>query len=337
MLGALCLIDIIAMNILVTGASGFIGQRLVNRFVSNGHRITGSGLSQRAKQPPDFTYISADLALYEPCLKLVEGIDTVVHCAGKAGAWGPKSEYEIANVTATMNMLKASRAAGVRRFINLSSASIYFDYKNQFDLKESERAKIFSNAYAETKFAAEQLVNDANSEKMRTISLRPRGVVGIGDRAWLPRIIAMRKSGRLIQAGPGDNLVDFTSVENLVDAIELCLTTKNENCGKSYNITDGGPERLWDFTEFALSLVGLDGKRRRIPTAVAMSAARLVEAYHVVRHSKQEPNILPIKVGVAAYSMTLDISAAKKALGYWPKLNSRDSVRQFAEWWKTQV
>jgi nucleoside-diphosphate-sugar epimerase len=81
------------MNILVTGASGFIGQRIIQRLAAKGASLTGSGLSQLKSQPKDYQYISADLTLYEACLQLMNGIDVVIHCAGKAGAWGLRAEF----------------------------------------------------------------------------------------------------------------------------------------------------------------------------------------------------------------------------------------------------
>jgi len=321
------------MKILVTGSSGFIGQRVVQRLVSKGHQVTGSSLTPIKVQPKDHSFMPADLARLQSCEALVNGVEVVIHCAGKAGAWGPRSEYEIANVVATKNMLEAAEAAQVQRFINLSSPSIYFDYKNQIALKEDQIPAVFSNAYAETKYLAEELVRKANTEQFKTLSLRPRGVVGAGDRNWLPRIIGLRQANKLIQPGDGTNKVDFTSVENLVDAIELCMTTPGKNCGRAYNLTDGTSEYLWEFIEYALSLVGLDGKRMRVPTQIAMAMARLSEKYHILCRTKQEPSLLPVKVGVGAYSMTLDISDAQNLLGYAPRISSRAAAQEFADWW----
>lgn len=322
------------LKILVTGTAGFIGQRLASYFASQGHCIIATGRTKSAPLEIQGTYLPADLTRFDQCRLICEGIDAVVHCAGKAGAWGSYESYELANIVATKNLVQASTEAKVKRFINISSPSVYFDYKHQLMLKESNIPLKFSNAYAETKFLAESIVSASHSDAFWTLSFRPRGVIGAGDRNWLPRIIEMRKKNSLIQVGDGQNIVDFTSVMNLVYAVDLALQSGRESYGRVYNITNDSPERLWDVIEIALIAVGLDGQRKRMPLTLAMSLAKLSEAYHRLLKTREEPSLLPIKVGVSAYSMTLDISDAKRLLNYSPKYSTRDAIDEFAAAWK---
>lgn len=322
------------MRVLITGVSGFIGKRLAQRFLKMGYDVVGTGRSGAPKDLTNIGYEQADLGRPEQCLHLLgRGFDTVIHCAGKAGAWGDFAGFERANVLATKNLLEASKSSGVKKFINISSPSIYFDYRDQLNLKENFLPPRFSNAYAETKYLAEECVRKAHNPGMHTVSLRPRGVIGAGDQNWLPRIIQMREANKLIQPGTGKNLADFTAVENLLDVIEACMDAGPEALGRTYNVTNGSPEPLWDVIDYALSAVGLDGKRKRKPLALAIIAARASEAYHRWMQTKDEPSLLPIKVAVAGYSMTLDISDAKKCLGYEPRLSTKDAVLEFASWW----
>ena len=245
------------MVVLITGATGFVGSRLSARLHSSGYNVIASGRGSPSIYKGSHKYIQLEMNSVDQCLKVLKGVDAVVHCAGKAGTWGPHSSYVSANVLGTKNLLQACKEKSVKRFVNISSPSIYFDYKDQFMLKEGDLPQIFSNSYAVTKFEAEKLVASAHSEKLATISLRPRGVIGAGDNNWLPRIIELRKKNSLIQPGDGKNMVDFTSIENLLDAIELCLTTDKINCGRAYNITNGEPIKLWDFIEKSVVNNGL--------------------------------------------------------------------------------
>jgi nucleoside-diphosphate-sugar epimerase len=106
--------------------------------------------------------------------------------------------------------------------------------------------------------------------------------------------------------------------------------------GRAYNITNGAPEPLWDVLEAALTAVGLDGRRKRLPLALAMALAKGSEVFHRWRGTKEEPEILPIKVGIAAYSMTMDISAARESLGYQPRVTTKDAIARFAAWWAAE-
>jgi len=325
------------MKILITGVSGFIGGRLAEHLEARGHAVIGTGRGAKNHAAALYAYVPADLTQAAECERVLVGVDAVVHCAGKAGAWGAYAEYARANVLSTQRLLAACQKSGVRRLINLSSPSIYFDYRHQFDLNESDRPRRFSNAYAATKFAAEQAVSAAHSSTLATLSLRPRGVIGAGDASWLPRIIAMREGNALIQPGDGSNLAEFTAVENLLDAIELSLLAPSEKLGGVYNITNGTPERLWDVIESALGAVGLDGHRRRVPLPVAMALARLLETYHRLRRSSVEPEVLPVKVGVAAFSMTMSIAKAQRDLGYVPRVSTAAAVDAFARWWRHRL
>ena len=321
------------MRILITGSTGFIGQRLVQRLTANGHDVVGTARSFSGENFSRYTFIAADLSMASQCDQLTQNIDVVIHCAGKAGVWGSLDEYTQANVVTTKNILASAQKNHVRRFINISSPSIYFAFKDQFDLKETDLPKKFSNAYAITKFQAEQLVQAAHKPDFLTVSLRPRGVIGAGDRNWLPRIIEMQKNKSLVQSGLGENLADFTCVENLIDAIELCLTTNEKNMGEVYNITNGMPEKLWTVIESSLKAVGLSAEHKKVFLSLAMVVAKISEIIHTLKKTKQEPALLPVKVGVAAYSMTLDISKAKTKLGYKPRQSTDQGLREFAEWY----
>jgi len=319
------------LKVLITGASGFIGRRLSQTLSESNHSVVGTGRTV----PPSSEnfpgkFIAADLQKESDCRSVSRDLDAIVHCAGKAGAWGRSGDYFRANVVATQQLLAAARANGVTRFINLSSPSIYFDYKDQFDLKEDQLPKSFSNAYASTKYEAEKLVSAAHGPHFWTLSLRPRGVIGAGDRNWLPRIIAMRSRNRLVQVGDGKNIVDFTSVLNLADAVELALRGEERCYGRLYNITNGTPEPLWEVITRALEAVGLDGKRKKLPRPPMMALAKMSAFYHRLKKSEKEPELLPIKVGVASYSMTLNIDAAREILGYRPKTTTAQSIEEFA-------
>lgn len=324
------------MKILVTGATGFIGQRLVQRLTANNHEVVGTARSFSGESFQRYTFTAADLLKASQCDQLTQNIDVIIHCAGKAGVWGSLAEYTQANVVTTKNILEAAKKNQVRRFINISSPSIYFAFEDQFDLKETDLPKKFSNAYASTKFQAEQLVQAAHKPSFLTVSLRPRGVIGAGDKNWLPRIIEIQKSGTLVQPGLGENLADFTCVENLMDAIELCLTTDEKNMGEAYNITNGTPEKLWIVIEELLKTVGLSSQHKKVFLFIAMTVAKISEIFHQLKNTQQEPALLPVKVGVAAYSMTLDISKAKTRLGYKPKQSTADGLCEFATWYVKQ-
>lgn len=322
-------------TIVITGASGFIGGRAADRLVESGYRVIATGRSQQRPRTMINPEIEYRAAHFDDVAKLktdLEGVWGVLHCAGKAGAWGSYADFYEANVDLTQRLVDAARRAGVQRFVNLSSPSIYFDYKDQLRLTEEFRPPRFSNAYAETKYLAEQAVHRAHGRDFQVISLRPRGVIGAGDVNWMPRIISLRKSGGLRQIGDGRNQANFTSVSNLLDAIELAFSAPESATGQVYNIHNGVDENFWDVVDKGLRAVNLDSRRKKVTRSTAMFLARANERWNAWRGTEKEPELLPVKIGVSTYSMTMDISRAKKLLGYTPKQTTEQALEEFARW-----
>ncbi len=321
------------MKVLITGVSGFIGQATADHLLRNSYSVYGSG--RGSQKPEDFEGQYRQLNLLDPdqCRDAVKDMDAVIHCAGKAGTWGPFRDYYLGNVEATANLVKACQSGSVTRFINISSPSVYSAYEDQTNLKETDIPKSFINAYAETKFFAEQKVSEAHGDNLLTLSLRPRGVIGAGDRNWFPRIIEMRKHGALVQVGKGDNRAEFTSIGNLVSLLENCLRTDPRNFGEVYNVTNGDPVNFWNFIDEGLIKVGLDGERKKWPLGLLMPVARLNEILFKMLKTKQEPRILPVKLAVSAYTMTMNIDKTKSKLGYEPIISNEEAMMGFANWW----
>jgi nucleoside-diphosphate-sugar epimerase len=161
-------------------------------------------------------------------------------------------------------------------------------------------------------------------------------VIGPGDTNWLPRIISLRQRDALKQVGNGTNTVNFTSIENLLDAIDLALVAPPEAMGETYNIHNGIDEKFWEVVEMGLREVGLDGKRRKVPLTIAMGLATINETAHRILRSKQEPSLLPVTVGVSAYSFTMDISKAKTRLNYSPRQTTKQALYDFGRWYQTE-
>lgn len=322
-------------TIAITGASGFIGGRAAQRLQERGYHVVALGRGKAPKSLGEAEYRQVAFDQAASLSAALENVHGILHCAGKAGAWGAYADYYDANVALSERLADAALKSGVRRFVNLSSPSIYFDYCDQLALREDFIPRRFSNPYAETKYFAERAVHARQSDHFEVISLRPRGVIGAGDTNWLPRIISMREAARLIQTGDGTNLANFTSIENLLDAIELAFKAPSAATGRVYNIHNGPDEKFWDVVEQGLHSVGLDAERRVLPRGLVMSIARANALAQRLCRVTKEPDLLPVKAGVSAYSMTMDLTAAKERLGFVPRQTTQEALAQFGRWYPT--
>jgi len=319
------------LKILITGSSGFVGSRLVEHFHQTGFSVRGSGRSLQSldSQKSLSDYFQGDISDFNTCLNMVQGIDCIIHCAGKVGTWGLYQEYYEANVVGTENLLKAAKSCGVKRFINLSTPSIYLDFKDKLNIQEHEIPSDFSNAYAQTKYLAEEVVEAFHGNDMYTLSLRPRLIIGAGDTNVLPRLLRLSDEGKLKKVGTGENIVTVTTMKNLIHAIDLCIKAPKSAYGEAYNIGNAEPVNFWDFVNEVLNKFDKKKVETRLPFFVAFSLARVIEFFAKALKIKKEPAILPVPVAVLAKSMTLDISKAKERLGYNPIFDARDGINEF--------
>src|SRR5690606_15396447 len=141
-------------------------------------------------------------------------------------------------------LLKAAQKYHIKRFIYISTPSIYFENKDKTQIKESDPLPLkFINHYATTKYEAEELLRET---KIPHIILRPRALIGRGDSVIMPRLIRAQAAGRLRIIGDGKNIVDMTALANVAQAIELSLFANEKALGKAYNISNGEPINLWE-------------------------------------------------------------------------------------------
>ena len=328
----------ISGNILLTGATGFLGFRTLERLeaLPNVSQIIACGrkLKPDAKiESPKVHYQLGDLGNPDYVRSLFENrkIDYIIHCAALSSPWGTYQQFYQANVLPQRNLIKRAEENGVKRFIFVSTPSLYFDFKDRLNIKESDPLpEKFVNQYAATKREAEKLLE---ASKLDWIGLRPRALVGRGDTVIMPRVIRALKENRLKIIGSGENIADLTPVSNVVDSILLSITAPETALNKVYNISNGKPVKLWEVIRKTLSLLNLIPPNQKVPTYLAMTAASLMEVYSRFI-SKKEPVLTRYGIAVLAKSFTMDISLARKHLGYEPHQTVEEAIGEFVSWYQ---
>ncbi|MBI1785710.1 NAD-dependent epimerase/dehydratase family protein, partial [Candidatus Sumerlaeota bacterium] len=240
--------------------------------------------------------------------------------------------YRAANIEGTKILLEESRAAGVRRIVNIGTPSIYFDYTDTLNRAEDYLPDKMADNYAASKYEAETMLLKASESGIETISLRPRFTTGRGETNILGRFIKMHQSGKFRQIGSGENIVDFTAVKNMVDALWLACSAPTAACGEAYNITNGDPVKLWPFLNRLMENVGLPPITRNVPYPVAAAAGLAVET--ISRMRGVEPPLTKLGAAVMAKTMTMSIEKAKAKLGYRPNQTNEEMLDEFVGWWR---
>lgn len=301
-------------TVFVTGGSGFIGGKLIERLVADGHDVRALARSDAAAARV------AELGA-RPVRGELSGVDSLAagcaeaelafHVAAKADSRGSWQEFVAANVDGTRNVLAACRRAGVRRLVHVGTEAALMAGQPLVDVDETAPLRPDSAApYPATKAQAEQLVVDANGEGLETVVVRPRFVWGAGDTTLLPALTAMARAGKFAWIGGGRQQTDVAHVDNVVHG--LLLAAERGRPGEAYFITDGERAEFRAFVTELLVTQGVTAPRRSIPLPIARGLAAIGKIL------PGEPPVDPFTVWVSALECTIDITKARTELGYAP-------------------
>lgn len=335
------------MNTLVTGGGGFLGGYIVEALLARGDRVRSFGRGDYPQLRAQGVEVArGDVRNSAAVAAACSGIECVFHCAALAGIGIDRDMFESINRVGTELLLSHARRSGVRRFVYTSSPSVVFAGKDQrgidetapydFGWMEANRAY-----YSYTKACAEQAVLAAHSDELRTCALRPHLIWGPGDTHLVPRLLARARAGRLWRVGDGANLVDVTYVENAADAhlraadallIDRPPAEADAPYGKPYFISQGEPVNCWDWIDQILALVNLPPLQKSMSSKTAKRVGRACEATYGSFRLGGEPPMTRFLAAQLSTSHWFDLSAARRDLGYEPRVSTSEGLRRLGEW-----
>ncbi|RQH05644.1 NAD-dependent epimerase/dehydratase family protein [Paraburkholderia dinghuensis] len=329
------------MTTLVTGATSGLGKNAVTFLAARQQAVRGTGRNLRAGaalRAQGVEFLPADLATAREGEfdRLLDGVDNVWHCAALSSPWGRCDDFYAANVVATTRLAHAAVRSGVRRFVHISTPSLYFDYRHRMGIPETFRPARYVNHYANTKAQAEEAIRAIAAQHCATtfVMLRPRGIFGPHDRVLIPRILRVlrERGGRLPLPRGGDARLDLTYVDNVVHAMQLATMRENLPSGEAFNITNGEPAILRDILEAMLRPLRIPFRFVGLPYAFLDAAARVMQSGAAL--TGREPAFTRYSIGALQYDMTLDIEEARRVLGYRPIVSLADGIDSTVQWIK---
>lgn len=315
------------MSTLVTGGTGFLGRKLVERLLEEGRAVTvlsRSTTSDLKARGVKFVNTSLDdaAAVESACA----GMETIFHVAARVGVWGPYEEFYRTNVLGTRALLAGAKKHGVKRFIHTSTPSVVY---NGRDHRESDETLPLTSdcpsPYPLTKAIAEREVLAANSDELRTVALRPHLIWGVGDPHLVPRVLARAKDGKLRIIGNGHNRVDMVHVSNAVDAHLLAeqalKRADGRAAGRAYFITNDEPVVLWDWINHLLTALGEPPVTKHIPLGSASAIGTILEMLWRLLRKSSEPPMTRFIAKELATDHWFNLDAAKRDLNYVPRIS----------------
>lgn len=325
---------------LVTGGGGFVGLAVVRKLRARGIEATVVGRHRYpAAEEVGARCLVGDIRDPEFMTRAVAGHDTVFHVAAKAGIWGSHADYYSVNVMGTENVLAACRRKGVRVLVHTSTPSVVFAGR---DIEGGDETLPYSEKplchYAATKIIAERMVLAANSEALRTSSLRPHLIWGPGDTQIIPRLLERGRQGRLRMVGNGRNRVDISYIDNVADAHFLAaenLAGPGTAAGQAFFISQGEPVVLWAWINDLFARVGVKPVTRKVPLARAKLAGRLLEVLFALLRLAGEPPMTRFLAEQLALSHWFSIAQAENLLAYSPRVSNSEGMDRLVAWLKT--
>jgi len=317
-------------GVFVTGGSGFIGGRLIERLRADGHDVRALARSSTAAERVrslGAEPVEGDLADAAAMSAGAQGAELAFHAAATLGDWGRREDFERGNVQGTSNVLRACAEAGVRRFVHVGTEAALMAGEPLVNIDETAPLRPDSKAlYSATKARAEQAVIAANRDDFETVVVRPRFVWGKGDTSLLPVITQMARSGRLAWIGGGRQRTSTTHVENTVEGLVLGATRGRP--GNVYFVTDGEPVVFREFLSEMLATQGVEPPAREIPAAAAHALSSGGEAAWHLLPLPGRPPLTRFTYWVSSQECTIRIDKARDQLSYAPVKSIPDGLAE---------
>ena len=318
---------------LVTGATGFIGQHLVRRLLSEGRPVRalcrrGSDTKLPATARARLEIAFGDLTDRASLVRATEGAARVFHCAGEVSDWGPTDRFHDINVRGTRWLLEAAHGAAVARFVHLSSF-VVFGIPSPPEIDDASPYGIGNDPYTTTKTEGEKAVFAFHSETGLPIAvLRPTVVYGRGS-TWLEEPMRMMRKGAFFLIGGGAGTCHPCYIENLLDAAWL-VAEHPRAVGQGYLVADDDPISFREYFTALASLCGADEPRRSIPVPLARAVAVGLEAVARVRRSTGRPLLTRTAIDLVTTTSRLSMRKIREELEFSPRYGFRQAMKDLS-------
>ena len=306
------------LNILVTGASGFVGAPLCLALCEDGHGVTA--MSRNGTDLSGVTNLTVkDFANSDMLTEALAGVDVIVHAAARVHvmdetAADPLAEFRAVNRDMTLDIARAAHEAGVKRFVFLSSIKVFGETSPREEPFTSATPPRPADPYGVSKLEAEQaLIDFAQSSGREVVVIRPPLIYGPGVRANFERMVRLVKRGLPLPFGGIRNRRSLVALDNLIDLIKLCATSPNAP-GHVFCVSDGNPMSTPE-------LFRAVGQALNRPVAmIAIPEAILAALFQLIGKSAYVARLIS--------SLHVDISHTRDTLGWVPKVKPADAIRE---------
>jgi ornithine--oxo-acid transaminase len=327
---------------LVTGASGFIGSRLVGRLVREGYTVRclvrqGSGTAALQGLPVELTV--GRLESPDSLEAAAKGCDFVFHCGALVSDWATTREIVATNVAGTRSLLAACCGASVSRFVHFSTTDVY-GHPRGASIEESQAPAPFRNWYAQSKLEAEgEVRRAAEAQGLDAVILRPATVYGPGSANLVGEIARAIRGRNMVLIGGGHSIAGLCYIDNLLDAAMLALR-HDAAPGQAFNVSDGLPVTWREFTDSLAEGLGCARVRWSMPYWLASGVGFSLEhGYRALRTTtglRTRPLLSRQAVHVLGRGQDFSARRARETLGWEPRVDYAGGIDATVAWLRAE-
>jgi len=311
------------MNIVITGASGFIGGHLCLALAQTSHLVTAV-----SREPfthgtrPRQTDVRADLESQVDYEILLQGCDVIVHLAGLAHQGLDSvndSAYKSANETATLNLARAAVRLGVKRFVFISSIKVNGESTPMSNPFTASSVPEPLDAYGASKLAAELgLLSIANTSTFEVTIIRPTLVYGPGVRANFSELMSIVNRQIPLPLSQVRNMRSLLGVGNLVSLIAKCLDHPGAS-NQTFLVSDNSDLSTPDLIRQIAKAQGRRAYLFPVPMIALRLGAKILRKEHLLSR--------------LCDSLQVDISSTMERLGWTPPFSTGEGIVQTVDYW----
>ncbi|MCH8251643.1 MAG: NAD-dependent epimerase/dehydratase family protein [Planctomycetes bacterium] len=318
---------------LVTGGTGLLGSHIVEQLRRRGTHVRvlcRAGSDSRFLEGIGAQIVRGDLADTDALRRACDGVDIVYHSAARVGDWGPWAEFQRDTIDGTRNVLRAAIDGDVRRFLNVSSISVYGDVGNAGTVVD-ETTPIGANLkkwsrYSRAKVEAERIVWQAHEAgRIPVTVIRPSWMYGERDRTTTGRLIASIRSGKLKIIGDGRHRINVVHAANAAEGCILAAE-RERAVGEAYNICHDGVLTLSGYFNRIAHALGEPEVTRRVSMSVAKIAARIFEGMHACVGSNKPPLVTRYAVWLMGRTCFFECAKIKEELGWSSRIGYDEGI-----------
>ena len=304
------------MRAFVTGGTGFIGGRMVDRLLDDGWDVSALVRSpDRATRMRDrgITLIPGDITIPDSFIQAIKGVDAVLHLAAYyALGVSDRDAMMRANVGGTDSILRAAGDAGVPRILYCSSiAALGSGPEGSVGDETRAHHGEFPSIYEESKWFAHQVANDLAKEGLPIVSVMPAGVYGPGDVSFVSVLLGLYAKRRLVICSFRDSEVSWVHVDDVVDGMARAL--EKAPPGEQY-VLGGDNATIGALLERIAPYTGIKPPRIWVPEWVARASMPLSPLFS--RMLKQPPGAIREGSKTLGGSIAFSSAKAERELGY---------------------